>query len=242
MPEEVKRLSEFERATEITPEALLFSSIADVTSESGYSTRAATLSLVAECIAKYVQFASDLETTSKSLVGAINEVNEKGDGGIPAQTFNYIGQIIGGDGIDVEGYGTAQITIKDGIAQIVFSCKIERLVEKSGITWGVIRDYFSSAIGGRTITPTTGGTMQYFNSNGTLKAAQIEYGGIGNASANRWAIGRIYKNAQGQFVRGSWSNTSFAVGDIITGTLYGTVAQTTLMSMNLNLEDVDNEY
>lgn len=219
-----KKIYEIERATELEASALVAVDIESPTSETGHITRSATVEEVGVTILDDIEYPTDLNTDSKTIFGAINELKEN-SGGKPAQTFNYIGQIIGGDGIDVEGYGTAQITLKDGIAQIVFSCKIERLVEKSGITWGVIRDYFTSAIGGKVITPAIGGTMQYFNSNGSLKTAQIEYGGIGNASANRWAIGRIYKNAQGQYVRGSWSNTSFAVNDVITGTLYGTYSE-----------------
>lgn len=220
MPEEVKRLSEFERATEITPEALLFSSIADVTSESGYSTRAATLSLVAECIAKNIQFASDLETTSKSLIDAINEVNSNIINLRP-KLYNYIGQLINGEGVDVKGYGTADIYLAGGIAKIDFTCKLETVVSSSSTSWGINRDLFKSAIGGVTINPAIGGSLIYANSNGTWKNAQIDFGGQGNPEGSRWKIGRIYKNASGQYVRGSWSTTPFAVGDIIHGTLYG---------------------
>lgn len=80
MPEGIKQLSALERATSITPEALIYSEVEDVSSESGFYTRALPLGLLADGVANEVEFASALDTDSKTLIGAINELFVKGGG------------------------------------------------------------------------------------------------------------------------------------------------------------------
>lgn len=81
MAEGMKRLSELERSSTVSPLALLYSEIEDVTSESGYSTRATTLELLADEIVNSIEFASKLDTSAKTITGAINEAAQGGGGG-----------------------------------------------------------------------------------------------------------------------------------------------------------------
>lgn len=81
MPDVNKRISDMERATSVAPSTLFFSSIADETSESGYSTRASELQVVALEMLLNMEFASDLETTAKQIIPAINEAAKSGGGG-----------------------------------------------------------------------------------------------------------------------------------------------------------------
>lgn len=81
MPDVNKRISDMERATSVAPSTLFFASIADETSESGYSTRAAELQVVAMETLLNMEFASDLETTAKQIIPAINEAAKSGGGG-----------------------------------------------------------------------------------------------------------------------------------------------------------------
>lgn len=81
MPDVNKRISDMERATSVAPSTLFFSSVADETSESGYSTRAAELQVVALEMLLNMEFASDLETTAKQIIPAINEAAKSGGGG-----------------------------------------------------------------------------------------------------------------------------------------------------------------
>lgn len=80
MPEGTKQLSELERAMEISPLSLIYSEVEDSTSESGFSTRAATLELVAGEVVTGIEYSSQLETTSKTITGAINELKASGGG------------------------------------------------------------------------------------------------------------------------------------------------------------------
>lgn len=89
MPEGIKQLSALERATSITPEALIYSEVEDISSETGFYTRALPFGLLAEGVANEVEFASALNTNSKTLIGAINELKEGGGGGGSNVTMEY---------------------------------------------------------------------------------------------------------------------------------------------------------
>lgn len=89
MPEGTKQLSELERATSITPEALIYSEVEDISSETGFYTRALPLGLLADGVANEVEFASALDTASKTLIGAINELKAGGGGGGSNVTMEY---------------------------------------------------------------------------------------------------------------------------------------------------------
>lgn len=96
MPEDTKRLSELERATSVAPDSLLFGSNIDETAESGFSSRAVPVELLAEEMLKNMQFA-DLETDSKTIIEAINNAAESGGGGtadnVPRYTDGSAGSI-----------------------------------------------------------------------------------------------------------------------------------------------------
>lgn len=87
MPEDTKRLSELERATSVAPDSLLFGSNIDETAESGFSSRAVPVELLAEEMLKNMQFA-DLETDSKTIIEAINEASQGGGSG--GVSKNYV--------------------------------------------------------------------------------------------------------------------------------------------------------
>lgn len=212
MPEGTKKLYELERATELALSSLIYGELVDETSADGYSTRGIPVELLASAILKKFEFA-DLETARKTIIDAINEVRPK--------FYNYIGQIINAEGVDVKGFGVANITLAGGIARIDFTCKLETVTSSTVTNWGINRDFFKLSIGGIEIIPEIGGSLIYIGSNGTLKSAETDFGGMGNPEGSRWKIGRIYKNSSNQYVRGSWGTSHFAAGDVIQGTLYG---------------------
>ena len=76
MPEGTKQLNELERATSLSPNALIYTEVEDETSESGFSTRSSTLELVSEELLEKMEYAN-LETESKTIISAINELNAK---------------------------------------------------------------------------------------------------------------------------------------------------------------------
>lgn len=96
MPEDGKSLNELERATSVAPDSLLFGSNIDETAESGFSSRAVPVELLAEEMLKNMQFA-DLETDSKTIIEAINNAAESGGGGtadnVPRYTDGSAGSI-----------------------------------------------------------------------------------------------------------------------------------------------------
>lgn len=73
MPDEYA-ISDLTQANELTNNDLIEVSTVDTLSETGFSSVKATLVQIATKILKGIQFASDLFTTDKTIVGAINEV------------------------------------------------------------------------------------------------------------------------------------------------------------------------
>lgn len=77
MPDDYK-ISDLSNVVEISNNDLMEISAVNSSSDTGYSSVKATMTQIAEKIANGVQYSADLETTSKTLVGAINEVNAGG--------------------------------------------------------------------------------------------------------------------------------------------------------------------
>lgn len=77
MPDDYK-ISDLTTAGAITNNDLMEISTVNSSSETGYSSVKATMTQIANKIANGVQYSADLETTAKTLVGAINEVNAGG--------------------------------------------------------------------------------------------------------------------------------------------------------------------
>lgn len=81
MPDETKKkVSTLTRATEVIDGSLFFVSEPDSTTESGYTSKASTVDVMAEKILGGIQYQTELQTTAKDIFGAINEAASTGGG------------------------------------------------------------------------------------------------------------------------------------------------------------------
>lgn len=72
-----KKFSELERAVSLNNGDLAAFAQVDQSSPTGYKSKAAPMSLVSQTILKDTEYASDLQTDDKTVLGAINEVNSR---------------------------------------------------------------------------------------------------------------------------------------------------------------------
>lgn len=78
---DAKKISELTLAERNSGSDLFETSIPSALVEGVYASRKTTLTDIATFANKTLQFTSDLQTTSKTVIGAINELNESGGGG-----------------------------------------------------------------------------------------------------------------------------------------------------------------
>lgn len=105
MPDDYK-ISDLSNAVEISNNDLMEISAVNSSSDTGYSSVKATMTQIAEKIANDVQYSADLETTAKTIVGAINEVNAGGGGG-GASSLDDL------DDVDIDSPQDGQILLYD---------------------------------------------------------------------------------------------------------------------------------
>lgn len=142
------------------------------------------------------------------------------------QNWYYSGLLISADtDTSIAGYGAAHIQLlPSGIYQIDFEAKITTAgTNNTDFSTGILASVFTATVG-KTLTPlgqAYTGMAQIFNSSGAMKINMMGNAFQTRAGANgtRWMFGRKYANSGSDF--GSWGTSSYAVGDIICGTCYG---------------------
>lgn len=135
--------------------------------------------------------------------------------------YRYAGWILNSANSGLSGHGIANIVIFRKLAKIDFIIQITTSSTSSTFQYGINRDILQLSAGVPIITPVNSGTLQYFR-NGSLVTSLMGYGGTLEARSQFWTPARIY-TTDGKI--GSWPETQFQVGDILSGACYGTVVE-----------------
>ena len=137
----------------------------------------------------------------------------------PCSRHQINGKLINSVNDVIDGYGSASVLLlQNGIARIDFSAKIETAgTNMNNYTWGLNRDYFIAATG-KTITPITGGVLEYLKSSG-IDAERRGMGGMLIVGDHFWVPARVYDTGGNA---GSWASGNIDVGTCLFGTCYGT--------------------
>ena len=137
----------------------------------------------------------------------------------PCSRYQINGKLINSVNDPIAGYGSASVLLlQNGIARIDFSAKIETAgTNTNNFTWGLNRDYFIAATG-KTITPISGGVLEYLKSSG-INAERRGMGGTFIVGDQFWVPARVYDTAGNA---GSWASGNIDVGTCLFGTCYGT--------------------
>jgi hypothetical protein len=139
------------------------------------------------------------------------------------------GVILNDHSSGVRGIGTATITIEpEGLAKIDFVITIStsgRSDSQHDYHYGINRDQFVAIDSGIPyITPLTGGTITFYNQNGTLNTELTGYGGTFTGLDNFWQPCRVYQqNGEHGGLCGAWQQSMLTEGMRMVGTCYGTV-------------------
>lgn len=122
---------------------------------------------------------------------------------------------------EITGFGRAIISLKNGIAKINFSARIQRNDMTDGFNWGLNKDLLRNLIPDLPdITPiSTNSQLQYFAANGTALIDLMGYSALAIPTGQFWTPARMYE--RGGSI-GSWGSSQFSINSYIMGTVYGT--------------------
>lgn len=120
----------------------------------------------------------------------------------------------------ITGWGRAAVTLKEGIAEINFSARIQTNTG-STFNWGLNRDLLQTLIPDLpTITPISRySNLQFFAATGAVLTDLMGYSGMAVPTNQFWTPARMF---QTEGTIGSWGSDQFPVNSYITGTVYGT--------------------
>ena len=145
---------------------------------------------------------------------------------VEENVYRYTGMLLNASpnvSSNIEGYGTATISLRNGIARIDFFVRITQNSDNTEVfNYGINRDLFKSAIGNVEVTPVEKGVFTFYNSSGALNIDRTGYGGTPdniNRDSQFWGIGRMHNTAG---IVGGWPTVQFPVNTMIVGTIYGT--------------------
>lgn len=140
---------------------------------------------------------------------------------IQSQAYECSGYLINSFEGEIEGYGRATVTLKDGVAEIKFSARIHTNTMTPTFNWGLNRDLLHILLPDLpVITPiNTNSNLQFFAANGTALIDLMGYGAMASGENQFWIPARMYQLDGGT---GIWSSDRFPVNSYITGTVYGT--------------------
>jgi len=118
MPETTYRISELTAIGTINNGDLVEVSNVDSNSESGYASKKATMTDLGDKLNNNIQYSTDLETTNKTIIGAINEVASQATGIDIISEINTPASIMsfndGGDNIPLKSLITEIVPIQEG--------------------------------------------------------------------------------------------------------------------------------
>ena len=145
---------------------------------------------------------------------------------VEENVYRYTGMLLNASpnvSSNIEGYGVATISLRNGIARIDLFVRITQNSDTTEVfNYGINRDLFKSAIGNIEITPVEKGVFTFYNSSGVLNIDRTGYGGSPeniNRDSQFWGIGRMH-NIAGTV--GGWPTVQLPVNTMIVGTIYGT--------------------
>jgi|GEM_PF-3909877 len=139
---------------------------------------------------------------------------------VQSQTYECSGYLINSIAGEIEGYGRATVTLKDGVAEIKFSARIHTNTMSSTFRWGLNRDLLRTLLPNLpNITPIGNySNLQFFAGTGAVLVDLMGYGAMASADNQFWVPARMY---QINGSTGVWGSDQFPTNSYITGTVYG---------------------
>lgn len=139
---------------------------------------------------------------------------------VKSQTYECSGFIINSIVEAIIGYGRATITLKNGIAEIKFSARINMNNMTSTFNWGLNRDLLKTLLPDIPyITPISNNSnLIFFAPTGAVFIDNMGFGAMASATNQFWTPARMY---QTDGSTGIWGSDQFPVNSYITGTVYG---------------------
>ena len=134
--------------------------------------------------------------------------------------YECAGYLINSIAGEIEGYGRATVTLKDGVAEIKFSARIHTNTMTSTFRWGLNRDLLRTLLPNLpNITPIGNySNLQFFAGTGAVLVDLMGYGAMASADNQFWVPARMY---QIDGSTGVWGSDQFPTNSYITGTVYG---------------------
>ena len=139
---------------------------------------------------------------------------------VQSQTYECYGYLINSIAGEIEGYGRATVTLKDGVAEIKFSARIHTNTMSSTFRWGLNRDLLRTLLPNLPyITPIGNySNLQFFAGTGAVLVDLMGYSAMASADNQFWVPARMY---QINGSTGVWGSDQFPTNSYITGTVYG---------------------
>jgi hypothetical protein len=142
---------------------------------------------------------------------------------VQPQTYECSGFLVNSSAGEITGYGRATVILRDGIAEIKFSVRIQTNDGPSTFNWGLNRDLLHTLIPSLpNITPIGNySNLQFFAGTGAVLVDLMGYGAMASAVNQFWVPARMY---QTDGSTGTWGSGQFPINSYITGTVYGAYA------------------
>lgn len=139
---------------------------------------------------------------------------------IQPQTYECSGFLVNSTAEEITGFGRATVTLREGIAEIKFSARIQTNNGPTTFTWGLNRDLLRLRIPGLpNITPISNNSnLYFFSGNGAVLTDLMGFAGMAVPTDQFWTPARMY---QTDGTIGSWGSDQFPINSYITGTVYG---------------------
>lgn len=139
---------------------------------------------------------------------------------VQSQTYECSGYLINSIADEIQGYGRATVFLRDGVAEIRFSARIQANNMTPTFSWGLNRDLLHTLLPDLPIIApvSTNSNLQFFSATGSVLVDLMGYGGMAVPTYQFWTPARMY---QIDGTMGSWGSDQFPVNSYITGTVYG---------------------
>lgn len=212
-----------------------FGSIDNATTANGYATNEVKAVGVNYIIkAKQISIPSDFKDAVDDLIkdttvdavtnGDMNPITSNAVYGefkkMQSQIYEGYGFIINSNNGEIGGYGHIIVTLKNGIAEINFSARIQDNNGSSTFNWGLNRDLLNTLIPNLPdITPIGNySNLQFFGATGAVLVDLMGFGAMASVTNQFWTPARMYKTDGST---GTWGSDQFPANSYITGTVYG---------------------
>ena len=142
---------------------------------------------------------------------------------VQSQTYECSGFLVNALAGEITGYGRATIILRDGIAEIKFSVRIQTNDGPSTFNWGLNRDLLHTLLPDLPVITPIGNNsnLQFFAGTGSVLVDLMGYGAMASAVNQFWVPARMY---QTDGSTGTWGSGQFPINSYITGTVYGAYA------------------